>query len=205
MKIIQILLLSLSFLVINNSWGYGTGVSTWPLNLQRKIVSAEFTGIVSQGGGVGVQARYTHKINQRVTFDGGLGFAGGGMTGRIFAGADLEIFPDYQTQPRVSIKATFEHAREFNNNNNIITFAPTFSKGFSFWGKEGFPFISIPVGISLDTGASRTYKTIVGANIGIAGKIPVRGMQHILASVEATIGVKNSYTGLFVGLSYPLQ
>ena len=35
----------------------------------KKLISTEFTGVTSTGGGVGVQARYTQKLNKLTTLD----------------------------------------------------------------------------------------------------------------------------------------
>ena len=44
---------------------YGIGLSTFPIPPETKFVSAEVTGITSSGGGVGLQARYTQKLNEK--------------------------------------------------------------------------------------------------------------------------------------------
>jgi len=168
------------------------------------MISTEFTGILSNGGGMGLQARYTQKINNQLKFDTGLGIGGGERNSRLFAGLDYEIFPDYQNQPRFSLKASYENAKEFNNRYNIFSIAPTISKGFSFWGKEAYPFFTLPVGISLNEN-SKKYETIINASFGWTGKLPIKGYDHLTTSVEASLNLKNSWGGVFVGLSYPLN
>ncbi len=193
------------FLANSTSWAYGIGYSAYPLQANKKIVSAEFTGITSQGGGVGMQARYTHKLNESLSVDAGLGFGGGMLTGRIFVGADFLLFPDHQKQPRISLKGVVEHAQEFFFKRNVFTIAPVVSKGLSFWGYEGHPFVSIPLGIGLNTGYENTYETVMSLNTGITAPIPFEGYRHFMANIEAIINLKDSFTGVFAGVSYPLQ
>ena len=185
---------------------YGTGLSSFPLEVETKLLSAEFTGITSTGGGIGMQARYTQKLSEKGTIDAGLGISGGERSARLFAGYDYELFPDYENQPRTSLKAFIENSKEFGVRRNILGVAPTVSKGFSFWGKEAFPYISIPYGISLD-GGSNSYKTTMSANIGISGVIPadIGPDKQLTANAEAIVGLKDSFSGVFIGVAYPIE
>lgn len=208
LKGLSLLALTLSLgLVSNTAFGYGMGISTFPLEQDKKVLSAEVTGIVSDGGGVGLQARYTQKLNEASSVDAGLGISGGERSARLFAGYDYELFPDYDIQPRTSVKAFIENSKEFGTRRNIIGVAPTVSKGFSFWGSEAFPYISLPYGISLD-GKKNQYETILSANIGISGMIAsdyLMTEKPVTANAEMIIGLKDSFTAVFFGFGYPLE
>ncbi|MDD4973266.1 MAG: hypothetical protein PHY93_02895 [Bacteriovorax sp.] len=185
---------------------YGTGLSAYPLEVETKLISAELTGITSQGGGLGMQARFTDKLSDKGTIDAGLGISGGERSARLFAGYDYELFPDYENQPRTSVKAFVENSKEFNARRNILGLAPSVSKGFSFWGKEAFPYLSLPYGISLN-GTNNSYSTTLSANIGISGLIPadVGADKQLTANAEAIIGLKDSFSGVFFGVAYPIE
>ena len=207
MKSLRTVFLVLGFVALlfsSKAWSYGTGISTYPLMMDKSMLSAEFTGITSDGGGVGLQGRLTHKVSQKVVIDGGIGMAGGERNSRIFAGADIELYPDYMKQPRVSLKTTFENAEEFDTRRNILGVAPTVSKGFSFWGEEAYPFISLPykIGLNSDT---QTYQTQMSLDMGINGSIPVDGYRHLTGTVEANIDLDDSYTAIFLGVSYAIN
>lgn len=204
MKKSNLLLFIASLLVAPSVWAYGIGQSTYPLMEKQHMISTEITGITSTGGGVGMQARYTRKMNNKLVLDGGIGLSGGERSNRIFAGADWEIFPDYMNQPRISVKTSLENAKEFKLRRNILTVAPTVSKGFSFWGKEAFPFVALPLGVQL-INETKSYETIANLNLGVTGNLPIAGYEKFTASAEATVGIKDSYTGVFLGLSYPLN
>jgi hypothetical protein len=152
---------------------------------------------------MGVQGRYTHKINPQAVADIGLGISGGDRDSRIFAGFDYELFPDYGNQPRVSMKIQLENAKEFDSRRNILSLAPMVSKGFSFWGTEAYPFIALPFGVNLNDEAS-TYQTQMNVSFGATGNIPFDGYRKYIASIEGTIDLKDSYTGVFLGFGYPL-
>jgi hypothetical protein len=184
---------------------YGTGVSTYPLQTDDKFIAAELTGITSNGGGLGLQTRFTQKITEKATVDAGLGISGGERSARLFASYDHELFPDYQSQPRISLKAFVENSKEFEVRRNILGFAPTISKGFSFWGKEAFPYLSLPYGISLD-GTKNAYQTTLSANLGVTGNLPTEwSAKQIVASAEMILGLRNTFSGLFVGFAYPIE
>lgn len=199
------LLTLISLLFSTHLWAiWGTGWSTYPMLIDNKFLSTEVTGDLSNNGGVGLQGRYIQKLNRATVLDGGIGFSGGERSGRVFAGLDYEIFPDYQAQPRISVKATFENSREFNLRKNKIGMNPIVSKGFNFWGKEAYPYLSAPMGISLDNG-TQSYDTFMKVSAGITGKIPYGPLSHLTANLEGTINVKNSYSGVFLGLSFPID
>jgi hypothetical protein len=183
---------------------YGVGYSTYPMLPGAKLVSTEFTGITSSGGGIGMQARYTQNLTKEMTVDAGLGISGGERSSRFFAGMDYELFPDYENQPRISLKTTLVNAKEFENRFNIISVAPTVSKGFSFWGQEAYPYFSLPFGVRLNDTA-KSYETTVNASAGASTQMPFDGYEKLTANAEVTVSLKDSWTGVFLGVSYPLN
>jgi hypothetical protein len=199
-KILSLILLAVPGL----SYGFGTGVSTYPIMLDKKFISGEFTGITSTGGGVGVQGRYTQRLNKKTIIDAGIGMSGGERSSRLFAGADFEIFPDYQRQPRVSVKTEISNSKEFDVRRNTIGISPTVSKGFSFWGHEAYPFVALPYNVSLDSD-TKTYETQANLNVGITGNLPFEGYKHLTGTLEASVKIKDSYSGVFMGISYPIN
>jgi hypothetical protein len=194
------------FLILfsTQSWSSGVGLSSYPLMIDKKFVSLEMTGNLSSDGGFGIQGRYTQKLHSKMALDAGIGISGGKRSGRIFAGLDYEFFPDYMKQPRFSVKAMLQNVKEGINRKNVFGITPIFSKGFSFWGYEGFPYASIPLAISLDS-AEKSYETVANISLGIAGKIPFSGYSHLTANLEGMLNVKDSYSGLFFGLAFPMN
>ena len=201
----MIALAVLSSLFTTTAFAYGLGISTFPIEAEKKFISAEVTGITSEGGGMGLQSRFTSKLNEKGTLDAGIGISGGERSARLFVGYDYELFPDYQNQPRTSLKLILENSKEFGVRRNNIGLAPTISKGFSFWNHEAFPYLSLPTSISLNSSAN-TYTTTISANLGISGTLPVQtGSKQLTANAEAIIGLKDSFSGLFAGISYPIE
>lgn len=185
-------------------FAYGIGYTTHPMAENQKLISTEMTGIVSDNGGMGIQVRYTQKMNKLVSIDAGLGISGGDRDQRIFASVDYEIYPDYMRQPRFSLKSSIERADEFKTTNTVISVAPTLSKGFNFWGREAFPYVAVPFGLSLNSD-KKSYETITSLNTGINGQVPVDGFNHLNANLELQIGLQDSFTAMLVGLSFPMN
>jgi hypothetical protein len=204
MKKIKIISVLSGLLLTSNTWSLGMGVSSYPMLSGKKLITSEFTGITSDGGGVGLQARYTQKLNKKATLDAGIGISGGEHTNRFFSGVDFELYPDYAKQPKISMRTSIEFANEFDAGRTKLGLAPMVSKGFSFWGKEAYPYFALPIGISLD-GDSKTYQSTFSANLGVNGNLPFDGYKHLQANTELQLNIKDSYTSIVVGLSYPLQ
>ena len=183
---------------------YGVGYSSFPLQRDNKMVGVEMTGVIADGGGLGIQARYTHKTSKRAIVDAGLNVSGGDRNARIFAGLDYEIIPDYLKQPRVSLKATLENSHEFSFRRNILGLIPTVSKGFNVKGNEVYPYLAIPMGISLHSD-NGTYKNVMNISVGANGAIPFKGYRHLTGNVEGMVNLKDSYTGVFAGISFPMN
>lgn len=187
-----------------STFAYGIGYSTHPMSEDQKLISTELTGITSDDGGLGLQVRYTQKINKVLSVDAGLGIGGGDREQRFFVGADYEIFPDYMQQPRFSLKTNIERAEEFGSSFTVITAAPTISKGFNFWGKEAFPYASIPFGLSLNSD-TQTYDTVTSMNVGINGQLPIDGYKNVNGNLELQVGLQESFTAVIVGMSFPMN
>lgn len=199
-NLLSILVLAASLPAFAN---YGMGVVSRPFEMKKKMVSAEFAGVFNNGSGAGMQARYRQEINEKVNFDAGIGAAGGERASRFFIGADIEMFPDYGNQPRISTRTSITRASEFNQTHTILGIAPTVSKGLSFWGQEAYPFVAIPLGLNL--GEQNTYQTQAALSAGMAMNLPIEGYNNLIANVEMNVNLKDSYNGLFAGLTYPFE
>ena len=180
------------------------GMSAHPFSVKKQVITAEFTSYNTNGAGAGINARYLNKLSQEMNVEAGFGISDGDRSNRLFAGLDYELFPDYGRQPRTSIKGLFETASFDGDRINSIGVAPTISKGFAFWGKEAFPFLSLPTRLGLNAD-DNTYETQVALAAGITGRLPIGGYKKILGNIETNFSLKDSYTSIVMGISLPLQ
>jgi len=195
-------LLGTALLFSSSAFAIGLGYSTFPLQKHDRLLGVESTAVITEGGGIGVQGRYSHKFDRKTTFEGGLGMGGGDQDAWMFLTTDTEIIPDYANQPRISVRGSFENVKEYGERTTIFSVAPVFSKGFVFWGHEGFPYVALPIGVNLN-GHNNSYQTTTQLSMGINGHLPIRGYEKILGNVETFINLKNRYSGALVSLSFP--
>lgn len=197
------LALALTLLVSGLTHASSIGLSSHPYSNQEKVVTTEFNSFMSNGAGMGMMAKYYQNIDNKMNFDAGIGFASGSRANMITAGFDYELFPDYSTQPRLSLKSLLESTGFDGDRINSLGVAPTLSKGFSFWGKEAFPFVAIPVKLNLNDDEG-TYETALSLTTGISGNLPIDGLERLVGNIEANFDLRNSYTALVLGVSVPL-
>lgn len=193
-------------LISTEVFAYGMGVSTHPFEVDKKVITTEATGTMANnsGSGAGIQARYYQRLTQELNLDGGFGVSSSTAARSFFVGSDYMFFPEYDNQPRISAKALLSNTKEEERTRNNIGFAPTVSKGFVIGGKEIYPFLAIPLGVSLET-ASNQYKGTSALSFGATGNIPMDGFEKLTANLEANVNLQNTYSSLFLGVSYPLN
>jgi len=192
----------LALVAAQSAYALGIGYSTFPLQKHDRLLAVESTAALSDGGGIGVQGRYTHKFDERTTFEGGIGMAGGNHDGSVFLTTDAMILPDYDQQPRVSVRGSIENAKEYNQRRTIFSVAPVVSKGFIAWEREVFPYVALPIGVNLN-GANKSYQNTVSLSVGVNGHLPIQGKEKILANLETFLNVQNRYSGVIASLSFP--
>lgn len=180
------------------------GTSNHPFLMKKHVVTTEYNNYLNDGSGMGLTAKYMRKINDKLNIDTGFGFTDGERASKFFIGADMQIIPDYGRQPKFSIKGIAETENTDGSRINSFGAAPTISKGFAFWGKEAFPFIALPMKVSLNTNESE-YETSTAVALGITGRLPIEGLKNVVGNLETNISLRNSYSALVMGISLPIE
>ncbi len=201
MRFLQGLVLVLALFVVSRIFANGTGYSSHPIPEAERMINIEAIGITSDNGGLGIQGRYTHRLNTDLTLDGGLGISGGDRESRVFVGADYMLFPDYEMQPRFSLKGAYTLSNEFDSTTHNWSIAPTVSKGLSIWDQEIYPFLAVPVGLQLIS-EGKKYETTITASLGATAPLMIENAEKLFVNAEINIDLKDSYTGFFTGLGY---
>lgn len=204
MKLLKSAVLLAMTTMMGGAFASQIGLSAHPFSMQKQVLSTEFTNYMSNGTGMGIEAKYFQRVSEIINFEVGIGVTDGDRSNRIFAAADFMVFPDYGNQPRVSVKGMFETTNFDGERINAFGVAPTVSKGFSFWGNEAFPYAALPIKIGLNSDQN-TYETQTAFAAGITAPIAMTGYESLIANFEANIDLNNSYTGFVVGIALPLQ
>jgi hypothetical protein len=199
-KVIAILALITTSFQVNASI---VGVSMHPFGTNENILNSEVTSRFSNGSSNGMQLRYLHSFNSKFNVDGGFRvFKNNSST--LFAAATYEIFPDFGNQPQIALKAIYEKDRLNGVNVNNFGIVPTIGKGYDFWGYPAYPYIGIPLKLSLIDDTDE-YQYISSVTIGATGNVPFEGFESVLANLEANVDVENSYSYIALGLSMNFQ
>ncbi len=200
----RILIGLLSTTIATGAFATTIGMSNHPFLMKKHIVTTEYNNYLNDGSGMGLTAKYLQKVNDKLNIDAGFGFTDGERASRFFMGADYQIIPDYGRQPKFSVKSFMETETPDGSRINSFGAAPTISKGFAFWGREAFPFIALPMKVSLNTNESE-YETSTAVAMGITGRLPINGMKNIVGNLETNISLRNSYSSLVMGISIPVE
>lgn len=180
------------------------GVSNHPFLMKKHIFTTEYNNYHNAGAGMGISAKYNQRVTDGLNVDAGFGFTDGERESRFFAGADMQIIPDYGRQPKFSIKGTLETEMLDGERVNSFGAAPTISKGFVMWGKEAFPFVALPMKVSLNEN-EKEYDTSTALAFGMTGRLPIGGVNSLVGNIEANVSLRNSYSSLVMGVSLPIE
>jgi len=180
------------------------GMSNHPFTTKKHIITTEYNSYFSDSSGMGLNANYSQRISETMTVDTGFGITNGDKSSRLHLGADLQILPDYGRQPKLSLKAFGESENISEERINSFGIAPTLSKGFAFWGKEAFPFIALPMKVSLNT-ARKDYETSTSVALGVTGRLPIDGASNLVGNVETNFDLNKSGSSIVMGVSLPIE
>ncbi len=204
MRLIKFVALASLLILSSNIFAYGTGLTSFPIEVDKNVLSAEVPLILNHGRGIGIQGRYTRKLDEIIRVEGGAGIGSGDRSSRFFVGGDFEIFPDFERQPKFALKTFLERATEFKDTVVILGVTPVVSKGLLFWGNQGHPYLALPVGIGLNNDTKK-YQTRISGALGVSGNIPIEDFKKWIGQFELQIDLKNTYSGIFLSMSYPLD
>lgn len=179
MKIILILVL-LAALPLHASV---VGLSTYPLNDEGRVLSAEMTGYMSQRNEMGAGLRYTQELNSTRILDLNVSGAQDSRGLAMGGGVDFELLNEDVSQPRISIKPYMQYVKFEDQTSNMLGAAPTIRKGVSINGHEVFPYLAIPSGMKIDSASDEFvfYSSLV---LGASMPFPGANNDKILLSLE---------------------
>lgn len=195
MKHILILAFFLSF----NVSASVVGMSTYPINDEGRLVSAELTGHMSARNEMASGLRYTQEVDRDKILDVTVSGAQYSRGLNIGTGLDFTLLREDVSAPRISIKPYLQFQKFENQTSNLLGAAPIIRKGVSIQGREFFPYLAVPSGLKID---SATSEFVYYASMTLGASMPFPGANNdkVLLSLEGNrnMGASSDYIGCLV-------
>lgn len=193
----------LSALLVNGvALASNIGLSTHPLEVDKQVFKSELSNSFSEGQGNGIELSYLYVLTKEASVDAGIEVSDGDQSSKLYVASTYEFFPDYDNQPRMTVKGAFERSRLDGDGQSSFMFAPTLSKGMSAWGQEIFPYVAVPLRF-IFTGTGNN--TRFGSAFTIGASTPINGLSSttsVLANIETTINLRNSMSAIALGIGF---
>jgi hypothetical protein len=192
-KLMKILLI-IFLLSLQISQAAFVGISTHPLNDNAKVLSAEFTGFMSQRHEVGMGARYTQEVMNGRILDLGVMGAQNSRSLMVNSSLDFKILDEDIYRPRFSLRPYLGYSKVEENVQNLVGLAPVIRKGFSLNQVEFFPYISIPTGLKINS-SNDEFNFSTSLTLGSSFNFPGADSENLLMSVEGNkdLGSSSDY------------
>lgn len=191
------------FFLVTSAHSNEVGWSVYPLKENQKIITAQFGGVFSGEGGYGITASYLQKLSPKWDVEAGAGFTGGDEGFTLYGAGNYELFPDYDKQPKVTLKGWYQYSDVSSSSVNRFYISPLVSKSTVLWGAETFPYVGIPTGVNLNYD-NKQYSLFSALTLGISGNIPWEKMKNVMMLVEAKLNITGAYSGISFGFSHSL-
>jgi hypothetical protein len=197
MKFIMILILGWTILS-SAAWA---GVFNMPhfVSPDRSVLGIEPEAVLTSGGGVGMNLRYTHGLSESSNLTGIVGTGSGPRGFRLGAAMTFDVFPDAASQPGVGFGAQGLLVQLTQAAALELTGFPYIHKRFPASEAQRViamePFLALPIGLGLTQGS---YRMITSLSIGSL----FEHNEHFKSIVELTMGLSGSETILSGGVSY---
>ena len=182
-----------------STWASVVGISTHPLRGNSRVLGAEMMGYMSQRNELGAGIRYSHQINQAKMLDFTVGGGQESRKSHAGVGLDFELLKEDIHQPRLSVKSFFQQQKFNSERFNLVGFGPTLRKGFSVYGQELFPYVSVPMGIRVNH-VTDEFVYFSSVTVGASMPLPLINRDRMLLSLEGNtnLGASSDYIGFLI-------
>jgi hypothetical protein len=165
----------------------------WAVGLEPVLV-------LSDGAGVGINARYTQGITDLLDASAIVGTGSGPRRFRIGGNVVFDVVPDLPGQPGIGIAGQAVYYRLPDSGQLETTAIPYIHKAFPVATEGGGtaevdPFIAVPVGIAFTDG---TYHAISNVSIGASFK----NVEHLRYIFEFGVNINHSESYFSGGIVY---
>jgi hypothetical protein len=190
-----ILLLSSLSLGFSSAWA---GVFDMPhfVDSGSFAVGLEPEAILSDGGGVGLNLKYTQGLNDLSNLTGILGTGTGVERFRVGGNLALDFFPDVDNQPGIGIAFQGLYYRFQSDGRLDATAIPYIHKSFTTAGNQEIePFLAYPIGLAFQDGTYHTTETLAFGSM-------FKATVHVRYVLEMGVAINHAETYLSGGIVY---
>lgn len=170
-------------------------------NLPHFITSGFGLGLepeltLTNGAGVGINARYTQNLNELMNITGIIGTSGGPRGFRAGANTTFDFFPDIEGQPGIGLGVQGMYYR-LNTDKGLfeVTAIPYIHKTFLSGKNEIEPYLAIPLGMGFSEGR---YNAVSSLSVGSMFK----NSESLRYIIEFGIAINNTESFISGGVVY---
>ncbi|MDR3608322.1 MAG: hypothetical protein P4M08_13205 [Oligoflexia bacterium] len=150
---------------------------------------------LSDGAGIGVNARYTQGLSDLIDASLILGTGSGPRRFRVGGNLVFDFVPDVQNQPGIGIAVQPIYYRLPNAGMLEVTGIPYIHKAFNTGGATVDPFVAFPIGFDFSDGNYNVTSTLaLGANF--------KETEHVTYTLEVGVEMNHSESYISGGVTY---
>lgn len=153
----------------------------------------------SPNSGAGLAVRGQKQIIPEVHLEGGAALSGGRRERNLFLSLAKSFYPDYGWQPALTLKGGIEFSHINDDNYNILTLAPIFSKGVKVVDQEMYLFAGLPARLVVGDDHNTDSRFSLGINTGATGPLKF-WKEELFGTIEFYFNARKSYNSLTFGI-----
>ena len=175
-----------------------TGLTFVPQG-ERFVLGSELGYDFSPNSGAGFALRAQKQIIPEVLLEGGAALSAGRRERNIFLSLAKTFYPDYGWQPALTLKGGIELSHIDDENFNILSFSPLFSKGVRIVDQELYFFAGLPARLIVGDDHKQDSRFSLGLNTGASGPLKF-WHEELFGTVELYFNARKSYNSVTFGL-----
>jgi hypothetical protein len=167
--------------------------ANWALGLEPGVQ-------LTQGAGVGFEAKFTYGLSELSNVQAFLGTGGGSRRFRVGGAMTFDFFPDIDSQPGIGVAAQGAYARTSVEDSESgvleVLAVPYIHKAFRVGSANEFePFLSIPFGAAFRSGSYQgLWRLAAGSHF--------KTSEHLRTTLEVGIAIRNTESYVSGGVTY---
>jgi hypothetical protein len=194
-----ILFIFLSLFISHTSFAQSVTGLTFVPQGEKFAVGGELGYDFSPNSGAGLALRGQKQVIPEVLLEGGAAISGGKRERNLFLSLAKTFYPDYGWQPALTLKGGVEFSHFDDENFNLLSLAPIFSKGVKVVEQELYLFAGLPARLIVGDDHRQDSRFSLGINTGASGPLKF-WQQDLFGTVELYFNARKSYNSVTFGL-----